>query len=327
MKKIKLGLIGAGWVANKHLEVIKDIDWMEAVGITSRTKAKAQKLANDYNIPFCTDDLGSLVKEAKPDALMVLVSEDQIYKVTADIFTYKLPLFIEKPSGLTPQENLELINLSKKYSVVNMVGYNRRFYSIFHKGIEIIRNSGKLFAVAVEGHERMWRVRESGGVPKEILDNWIFASSTHTTDLLRFFGGEANDIKSISRNYSKEAHGDQFTAIMNLSSGAIGQYNAFWYSPGGWTVKLFGEGVTVEFKPLEAGRWIDKKFQVHEIEPDKIDTKYKVGFFKQMEAFGELVRSNEFKWPMLDLEGAYKTMLLTEQMCSNVFDKTALVEG
>jgi len=321
MDKIRIGIIGAGNMAGKHLGVIAAIDNIEAVGITSRTKSKAQQLANEYDIKVCADNLEELINKSKPDALMVLVSEDQTYGVTVSAISYQLPLFVEKPAGLVPQENYQLAELARKHSVDSMVGFNRRFYSNFHKGFELIKEHGPLLGVRVEGHERFWRIREAAKFSQQAMENWIFANSTHTIDLLRFFGGEVTNLQSIAHSYVEE-RGDQFAAVMELDSGAIGQYSAHWYSPGGWSVTLYGQGITVEFKPLEAGRWIDKKFDVHEIIPDKVDLEFKAGFYNQMKAFADLVRCRKLAWPALDLEGSCKTMSLAEELSVNLQKKT-----
>lgn len=311
MKKVRLGIIGAGGIARRHLDVIRAIDWIEAVGITSRTKSKAQSLADEYGIAVCADEVDSLIREAKPDGLMVLVSVDQTHKVVSEVAQYGLPLFIEKPAGLTPEESKNLADLARKYSVPSMVGFNRRYYSIFRKGMDIIREQGPLLGVAVEGHERMWL--RSGRLPSRIRENWIFANSLHTIDLLRFFGDEVKNMKSISHSYI-EKNGDQFAAVMEFDSGAIGHYISHWYSPGGWRVVLYGDGVTVKFEPLEEGVWVDKDFKSHPIEPDRDDLDFKPGFFRQMKAFCDMVRSSEKTWPFQDLEGSYQTMLLAEKI-------------
>lgn len=309
--KVRIGLIGAGWIARKHLDVIKDIDWIEAVGVTSRTLSRAEELAREYGIPVCARDADTLIKEAKPDALMVLVSFDQMYEVSCRVISLGLPLFIEKPPGLMPEETKSLLELARKYSVRTMVGYNRRYYSIFHKGIEIIRKHGELMGIRIDGHERFWQLADT--LKERVRSQWIYANSTHTIDLLRFFGGEPSGISAISRSRI-EKNGDQFAAIMELESGAIGHYLAHWYSPGGWGVALYGEGVTVEFSPLESGRWTDKQFRTHDIEPDDVDLKYKPGFYAQMEAFGRMVRDGKLPWPGQDLAAAYQTMILAQKI-------------
>jgi predicted dehydrogenase len=326
MEKVRVGLLGAGRIARQHLQVLKDMEWMEVVGITSRTRTKAEKLAQEYGIVKCENSVASLINRANPDALMVLVSADQMYRMTAEVIPCGLPLFIEKPAGLSPEETSKLARLARQHSVQTMVGFNRRYYSVFHKGMDIICEHGPIMGITVEGHERIWRVREAGKFPEEVLAHWIFANSIHTIDLLRFFGGEVTHFEGRAHRY-REPRGDQFVALMEFECGALGQYSAFWYSPGGWRVVLYGDGVTVEFRPLEQGIWTDKSFKSFEIEPDGPDRKYKPGFYGQLVAFGNMVRKRKCEWPALDLEGAYKTMVIAEQLSQNVFDRNGAPES
>jgi len=197
--------------------------------------------------------------------------------------------------------------------VPNMVGYNRRYYSIFLKGLDIIRGQGALLGVAIEGHERFWKI--AGQLNDDIRDRWIYVNSTHTIDLLRFFGGELVNVHALKNSHLEE-RGDQFTAVMEFESGALGSYISHWYSPGGWGVRLFGEGVTVEFKPLEEGKWSGQDLVEHSINLDDVDSRYKPGFFRQMEAFGKMVQTGTLEWPGVDLKEACKTMSLAKKISS-----------
>ena len=49
MSNLNLGIIGAGNIAMKHLEVISEINRLNVVGITSRTPHKAKRLANKFS--------------------------------------------------------------------------------------------------------------------------------------------------------------------------------------------------------------------------------------------------------------------------------------
>ncbi len=313
MSEIKLGIIGAGSIARKHLEAVAGIDWMRVVGLTSRTRSKAETLLNDFAIPDCCDDINELIESCRPDALLITVSADQMYSVTKEVFKRRLPFLMEKPPGLDPGETKRLAEIAGELSVPNMVGYNRRYYSIFHKGLNIIKEHGALLGVAIEGHERFWKI--AGEVNDHIRDRWIYVNSTHTIDLLRFFGGELVNVHALKNNHL-EKRGDQFAAVMEFESGALGSYISYWYSPGGWGVRLFGEGVTVEFMPLEEGKWSGQDLIAHSISPDEVDVLYKPGFLRQMEAFGKLVQTEILEWPGVGLQEAFKTMLLAKKITS-----------
>ena len=310
MHKINLGIIGAGNIAQKHLEAIKDINEFNVLGITSRTFIKAKRLAKKFNIDRVYNNIEELIKENKIDAILILVSATEIFKITRKIIKCKIPFFVEKPPGILPEQTKKLFGLAKKYKTLNMVGYNRRYYSIFHKGINIINKNGKLLGLAIEGHERFWKI--GNNFPKLLRNTWIFHMSPHTLDLIRFFGGEPKNLSVINKKYI-EKRGDQFSAVMEFKSGAIGNYMSHWYSPGGWSVRLFGEGVTVEFKPLEKGKWINKNFKEYIIKPDNVDLKYKPGFYNQMKAFHKMIVTGKLVWPGQDLENAYKTTCLAKK--------------
>ena len=287
------------------------MDGVRAVGITSRTISKVEKLAETYAIEQVYENIDSLIKKCTLDALMILVSANQIYDVAVNLIPAGIPLFLEKPPGLLPEQTKTLTGLANKHGTKNMVGFNRRYYSIFHKGLEIINQNGGLLGLAVEGHERFWKIAERD-IPDEIRQNWIYCNSTHTIDLLRLFGGEVEQINAL-KNSLKEKNGDQFVASMKFVSGTIGTYTSHWFSPGGWTVTLYSDTIAVQFKPLEKGIWIDTDFQQHDIMPDEVDIKYKQGFYKQMEAFVNMVRTGMLETPAMDLAEALKTMELAKE--------------
>lgn len=311
MSDIRLGIIGAGNIAREHLNVIKAMDGITVAGITSRTISKATELANEYDVDKIYENFDGLIKKCSLDGLMVLVSADQIFYVTKRLIPTQIPVFIEKPPGLIPEQTKTLTKLADKYGTKNMVGYNRRYYSVFQKGLKIINKYGQLLGVTVEGHERFWKI-ENRGIPQKIRENWIYANSTHTIDLLRLFGGDVKKINA-QKNNVKEKNGDQFVASLEFDSGSLGTYTSHWFSPGGWSVKLYGVGVIVEYKPLEKGIWINTDFRKHEIAPDEVDLKYKPGFYRQMEAFMKMVNTGKLEWPGIDLEDALKTMELAQR--------------
>ena len=103
---------------------------------------------------------------------------------------------------------------------------------------------------------------------------------------------------------------------MEFESGALGTYTSHWFSPGGWSATLYGEGITVKFSPLEKGVWIDTGLREHEIYPDKVDLKYKPGFYRQMESFVEMVRKGCLNPPGMELGDAFETMLLAQKFAN-----------
>ena len=311
MSDIRIGIIGAGYIASKHLEVIDQIKGLKVIGITSRTLSKAKKMAKKYNINNVYNNYQELIKNNQLDGILILVSAEQVYSVSTKIIPYKIPLFIEKPPGLNFKEIKKIYEKAKKYKCKNMVGFNRRYLSIFNKGLKIINNKGGLLGILIEGHERFWKIKNI--ITKKNRKNYLFSNSCHTIDLLRFFGGDIKKVY-INKHSLIEKYGDQFSISLRFNNDILGTYIANWYSPGGWSVKLFGNGVTVQFQPLEEGIWYDKDMTPHKIKPNKEDLIYKPGFYNQMIGFKNLLSKGSLKFPGQDLESIYQTYKLINKI-------------
>jgi predicted dehydrogenase len=312
MSEYKIAIVGAGHIAQEHLKVISAIPDMRVSLIFSRTKLKADSLAKKFSITTVAENFSDFLLNLQDiDGILNLVSAENIFEVTKQLLALRIPLFIEKPPALSFEETNELSELAKKYKSLNMVGFNRRFYSIYQKGIGKINENGSLLGVSIEGHERFWKIKDS--LSKEIAEKWLFANSLHTIDLLNFFGGDIEKINSLSSSL-KESHGDQFSLSIKFKSGALGNYSSHWYSPGGWSATLYGEGVTVIFKPLESGIWVDHNFKENKIFPEKYDIDFKEGFFQQMQCFKSCIENKQLEWPGVSLKESLKTLRLIKTM-------------
>jgi len=316
-RPLRVGLIGAGAIARQHLTAMQRVPELQAVGLTSRTRAKAEALAAEFGIGQVFDSPEELVRQARPEALMVLVSPQGMARLALTCLDFGLPLFLEKPVGLSVAEAEEVARAAAEKRVPNMVGFNRRHYSIFRKGLDKVLARGRLLAVHVEGNERMGVVRATGRFADEVLRAWVFANATHTIDLLRHFGGEPEEFCAFAASLH-EPLGDQFAASLRFAGGALGSYTGNWHSPGGWAVVLKGQGVTAEFKPLETCRVTYADGATETLEPDADDAAVKPGFTGQLKAFAALARTGVLAPPSQDLSGALLTMRLAGRLIAPV---------
>ncbi|MBU1228889.1 MAG: Gfo/Idh/MocA family oxidoreductase [Proteobacteria bacterium] len=316
-RPLRVGLIGAGLIARQHLAALARVPELQAVGISSRTRSKAEALAAEFALPLVAESPQALVREARPDALMVLVSPQAMAQLALDCLDFGLPLFLEKPVGLSVEQAEEVALAAAKRGVPNMVGFNRRHYSVFQQGLARVLARGRLLAVHVEGSERMQAARGTGRFTEEVLRAWIFANATHTIDLLRHFGGEPEEVCAFASSLH-EPLGDQFAAALRFPGGQLGSFTGNWHSPGGWGVVLKGEGVTAEFRPLETCRLSFADGSTETLEPDADDALVKPGFTGQLRAFADLVRTGILAPPSQDLAGALLTMRLAGRLIAPV---------
>lgn len=313
MSKINLGVIGLGHIFNEHYKVILKIKEFNISGVFTKTNKNSFKFARKNKSVKVYKTIDEMMRDNHIQAVIVLVSPDESFNVIKKIIPYRKIFFTEKPVGLNFKQAKELLRLANKYKTLNMVGYNRRFYSVFEKGIEHIKKKGELYGILIEGHERFWKIkkRKTG----KLLYNWIYANSTHTIDLLRYFGGEFDKIFSI-KNSIYNINGDQFSMILKSKKKIIATYVSNWYSPGGWSVKLFGDRISAVFDPLEKGYLIDHRFNKTIIQPSKNDTEFKPGFYKQLIFFKKLILDKKLHWPAQDIKETFETVKITKKILS-----------
>ena len=298
-KKLNLGIIGAGSISDHHIKVYKSYDFVNLIAIYSRTEIRAKEKSKKYGIRYYTNSINNFIKYSSYDGILILVSADKISKFVKKILPLGIPIFIEKPLSLSLKDLKEIQRINKKYKTPNMIGLNRRYYSIVQKSVNFFRKN-KILSIIVEGHENFWKIKKLNK-KNVIKKNWIFANSIHTFDLLLFIAN--SNIKKISF-FNKKINNQENNIISNIefSNNIVGSYLSFWSSPGQWSVKIFGRNNFISLGPLEKGFIVDKKFNKKEILPIKEDIKFKPGFYLQSKNFIKLMRTKKNSWPDINIE-------------------------
>lgn len=311
---MRVAVIGAGNIAEKHLEVLHAFSDVELAAICSRGHPRIDALADKFGIPEKFTDYRKMLDTVSADAVFVLVSAMQIVPVTAECLKRGIPTLLEKPPGLSAKETESLAQIAHETNCINLVALNRRFYGVMQRAREEILSAGPLISVLVEGPERLGEVKAVGIHPPEIIQGLLFANSIHCIDLLRYFGGDVEHIVTTSSQWDEEQK-NSFGALMKFENGATGHYIAHWMSPASWSVTLYGMGRRISLNPLEKGTLIDSDRSEKLLAVDEVDVKFKPGLYAQNRFFLDAVQARRpITYPGSDLADAVKTMQLIESI-------------
>ncbi len=281
MKKWKVAIVGAGYMAREHARAFASLENVEIVGICSRTVLRAEELA----INFQTKVFGNIAEmydQTRADLVVVAVNELSMLNVCMECFNYPWLCFLEKPVGIDLKEAEKILTAACGTNTRAFVALNRRSYSSTRQALEKVQQHDGVRLISITDQQDMVAAREYR-TPEAVVRNFMYANSIHLIDYLSLFGrGDVVNVES-TLPWNQDSPGFVVSTI-HFSSGDVGVYQAVWDGPGPWSVSVTNSGVRVEMRPLEflsvQCRGERKSLP---ISPDEIDSQFKPGLHYQAE--------------------------------------------
>lgn len=226
MTKLKIGIAGYGVVGKRRRHFLDLRDDTEVVAVCDRTYDADGVLPDGvrhYTSPQ------TMLEREKLDALFVCLTNDTAPAITIAGLERGLHVFCEKPPGRDLADIAAVIQCERRHpNLVLKYGFNHRYHDSVRDALAIL-NQGDMGRVlnmrGVYGKSKFisfgapsdWRTQREvagGGI---LLDQGI-----HMVDLMRLFGGEFDDVRSIVSNdfwgYDIE---DNAFALMRSRSGVV----------------------------------------------------------------------------------------------------------
>ena len=115
MKKVRIGVIGAGWWATfAHIPAINSHPNAELVAVQSRERAKAEKIARDFGAKHPCTGIEEILAIKELDAVVVSSTPNVHFTQAKAALERGLHVLLEKPMTFTAGEARELVELAAK---------------------------------------------------------------------------------------------------------------------------------------------------------------------------------------------------------------------
>lgn len=225
MKKLKVGVVGAGSLSEAHLEAYKNNPDVELAAICDLVEERASEKANKYSIANVFTDYREMLKNPELDAISVVTWNNTHKEISIAALDAGKHVLCEKPLCINYDEALEIKAATDRNHKQFMIGYVRRHASSIAVLKEYIDNGllGEIYYAKASNLRRFGNPggwfsdkSRSGGGP--LIDLGV-----HVLDLLWYLMGRPK-VKTVSANtYNKLGNR---TNIKNLSF-----YKAADYSP------------------------------------------------------------------------------------------------
>jgi len=306
-KNLKVGFIGAGGMGREHIRAFKGLDGVELAGITSRTRAKAEALAAELEVPAVYDSIDELYTETKADIVVVAVPETEANAVLKAAFTHPWLILAEKPVGLDLEDALDIQNAARAADTTMLVGLNRRFLSSTRAAVKDLVDNQSARFIHVQD-QQSFATAEALGYSQAIIDNWMYGNSIHLVDYFLIFGrGEVTKVTAVEP--WDRANPGILLARIEFSSGDVGLYEALWHAPGPWACTVTTPERRWELRPLEKAVFQNGgERNLNEVALEQVDVDFKPGFRRQAE--GVVAAARDKKHWVADLDEATRSMQL-----------------
>ena len=231
---IVTGIVGAGKIARVHAEVLYDHEAISLEAICDVRAERAGALATAAEAESYTD-YRTLFREGELDAVYIATPPGTHRNIVRAAAQNGIAIFCEKPLARTVAKGQAIREVVEDEDVPFMMGFPSRF-------AEPCRRMGEFLADGDIGDPiTIFSTRAGHGDPED--EDWrldpeqacgvTIESASHNIDMLRWLGGEIEDVSGQTANATHpeiESFDDNVLATVTFERGAIGLLQNSWTS-------------------------------------------------------------------------------------------------
>ena len=127
-KKLKVGIIGTGWIAGNHAESYKHLEDVEVVACADLVPGKAEAFCKEYGFEHarCYSDHLSMLEAEDLDAVSVCTYNRTHAQCSIDAMKHGVHVMCEKPMCVTMEEAEEMCRVEKETGMILTIGFQPR---------------------------------------------------------------------------------------------------------------------------------------------------------------------------------------------------------
>jgi nucleoside-diphosphate-sugar epimerase/predicted dehydrogenase len=208
--KRRVGLLGAGYIADWHALALQSVAGVEVVAVCDRAVGRAKALAQKFGVAQVYGSLEEMLSAAALDAVHVLTPPDLHFEAARVVLEAGVDVFLEKPMCARAEdcealENCEtLTRLAEQRELLLGVGHNFLFAEVYERLRRDVKNGvlGLIDDVVITWHRPLpqvmhgpfdvWMLRD----PRNILFEVGPHSVAHMLDLV----GEPDELEVQASN-------------------------------------------------------------------------------------------------------------------------------
>ncbi|HYJ87606.1 MAG TPA: Gfo/Idh/MocA family oxidoreductase [Pyrinomonadaceae bacterium] len=250
MPKLRIGIIGAGYIGGLHASILLRDERVELVSVHDVMDEAAGRLASTCN-----------ARSAK-SATEVVERVDAVYITTPNTKHTELSIaaalagkhvFCEKPMATNMAEGQAVLDAATKSGAVFQVGHNRRFAPVYTKLKHLLQTTHAPHSAHVKMNRGELQKPEWVGDPN-VTGGFLYETTIHMFDMMRFLFGEVTMLQAIGSTH-EYPEVDDFSVLLQFASGVHATFassaDASWQFPFE-RVEVFGHHTTIVTEEMES---------------------------------------------------------------------------
>ena len=177
---LRVGIVGAGWIAEKAAITLNGLKECDAYAIASRSQEKAADFAAKWNIPKAYGSYSELIADPDVDLIYIATPHSHHYDITKEALLAGKPCLVEKAFMANARQTEEILTIAREQNVF----LAEAIWTRYQPAVGIVRNlisSGRIgtpqLITATLGYsmgrkERIFRPDLCGGA---LLDLGVYA--------------------------------------------------------------------------------------------------------------------------------------------------------
>jgi predicted dehydrogenase len=238
-KKVRVGILGSGFISSIHVESLKRCADAEIVAVASPSKTNAKDFARRHGIPKSFRDYRQLLGLKEIDVVVVGVPNDLHCQVTVDAATAGKHIILEKPMCLNLAEADRMLASCRAAKVMLMYAEEICFAPKYMRMKQLLASGALGDPVLLKQSEKhdgphaphFWDVNRSGG-------GVTMDMGCHAIEFFRWMLGRP-PIKSVYAQMGTHVHGAKTTGednailILEFANGVTAMAEESWTKLGG----------------------------------------------------------------------------------------------
>lgn len=310
MDKVKIGIIGTGYIGNVHGRIYSRDDRAEISALFDVVPEKAERSARSIGGRVCNsrEELFD-----RCDAVLVCTPNRTHKEIASAAVAAGKHVFCEKPFAIGTEEAAKLLEIADGGSGVFQVGHNRRFAPVYTTLRELVfadrAHSAHIKMNRGELKNPVW----TGDV--NVTGGFLYETTIHLFDMMRFQFGEISEIVAYGSEHEYPEL-DEFSIICKFKSGFhctfASSSDASWHFPFE-RIEVFCHHRTImteEMERLLDSNGMDANFETHSFH--MVEKEERWGYVQEDRAFIDSIL-NGTKPPVSAFDG-YKSVEMVESV-------------